>query len=87
MTEENKSNLYPYSMSLTAVSVASLTHLPRRLIELKQYLPSLKSPLKNSDIVTDSVYLYCHQIHGLEHKIPGIDKRQWAWPLHKCRTE
>ena len=49
--EESTYFLYSYSTSSSATPITALARTPNIFTELKQYLPSLKPPLKDSDVV------------------------------------
>ena len=57
MEEENTTVIYPYSTSSSAVPITTMARMPNTFIELKRYLPSIKPPLKDSDLVYGQVYI------------------------------
>ena len=55
--EENTMVLYPYSSSSSAVPITAMARMPNTFIELKRYVPSIKPPLKDSDLVYGQIYI------------------------------
>ena len=63
MEEENTTVLYPYSSSSSAAPVTVLARTPNTFTELKRYLPSIKPPLKDSDLVYGQVYIGTNSVY------------------------
>ena len=57
MEEENTMVLYPYSSSSSAVPITAMARMPNTFTELKRYVPSIKPPLKDSDLVYGQIYI------------------------------
>ena len=57
MEEENTMVLYPYSSSSSAVPITAMARMPNTFTELKRYVPSIKAPLKDSDLVYGQIYI------------------------------
>jgi len=57
MEEENTMVLYPYSSSSSAVPITAMARMPNTFIELKRYVPSIKPPLKDSDLVYGQIFI------------------------------
>lgn len=49
--------LYPYSTSPSVTHISVIARIPNTYTDLKRYLPGLKPPLKNNDIVYGQKYL------------------------------
>ena len=56
MNEENIAALYPYSTISSTSPIADQMNIPNTFTKIKYYLPSLKTPLKNSDVVYRQIY-------------------------------
>ena len=55
--EESSAILYPYSTTSSAVPITDVARLPNTYTELRRYIPTIKPPLKNSDLVYGQVYI------------------------------
>ena len=57
LDNESSTVLYLYFTSYSATPIAILSRAPIKYTELKRFIPSLKPPVKNGDIVYGQIYV------------------------------